>query len=151
MNRCTMTAEPCDPSTWACSSAGRAPRSQRGGQRFDPAQVHHLFQSLAFRQTPFTSQNVTIESQSQLTISLGGTTLASRAVTMSIICETARRCDAGTNCAYMSMVVDDRLCLICACTAFGSAPASTAVWHSRRCPIGTRNEGDHPGPKNLQS
>ena len=30
-------------STWACSSAGRAPRSQRGGQRFDPAQVHHLF------------------------------------------------------------------------------------------------------------
>jgi hypothetical protein len=28
--------------TRACSSAGRAPRSQRGGQRFDPAQVHHL-------------------------------------------------------------------------------------------------------------
>src|ERR1039457_3798207 len=24
-------------------SAGRAPRSQRGGQRFDPAQLHHLF------------------------------------------------------------------------------------------------------------
>src|SRR5271157_5594486 len=34
------------PSTWACSSAGRAPRSQRGGQRFDPAQVHHLFNYL---------------------------------------------------------------------------------------------------------
>ena len=25
---------------WGCSSAGRAPRSQRGGQRFDPAQLH---------------------------------------------------------------------------------------------------------------
>ena len=28
---------------WACSSAGRAPRSQRGGQRFDPAQVHQIY------------------------------------------------------------------------------------------------------------
>src|SRR5580698_10456096 len=28
---------------WGCSSAGRAPRSQRGGQRFDPAQLHHRF------------------------------------------------------------------------------------------------------------
>ena len=27
--------------SWGCSSAGRAPRSQRGGQRFDPAQLHH--------------------------------------------------------------------------------------------------------------
>ena len=27
-------------SVWGCSSAGRAPRSQRGGQRFDPAQLH---------------------------------------------------------------------------------------------------------------
>jgi hypothetical protein len=26
--------------SWGCSSAGRAPRSQRGGQRFDPAQLH---------------------------------------------------------------------------------------------------------------
>ena len=26
-----------------CSSVGRAPRSQRGGQRFDPAQLHHRF------------------------------------------------------------------------------------------------------------
>lgn len=26
----------------ACSSAGRAPRSQRGGRRFDPDHVHHL-------------------------------------------------------------------------------------------------------------
>ena len=26
---------------WGCSSVGRAPRSQRGGQRFDPAQLHH--------------------------------------------------------------------------------------------------------------
>ena len=25
-----------------CSSAGRAPRSQRGGQRFDPAQLHQI-------------------------------------------------------------------------------------------------------------
>ena len=28
--------------SWGCSSAGRAPRSQRGGQRFDPAQLHQL-------------------------------------------------------------------------------------------------------------
>ena len=27
---------------WGCSSAGRAPRSQRGGQRFDPAQLHQV-------------------------------------------------------------------------------------------------------------
>src|SRR5438309_3733350 len=25
---------------WGCSSAGRAPRSQRGGHRFDPGQLH---------------------------------------------------------------------------------------------------------------
>ena len=25
---------------WGCSSAGRAPRSQRGGRRFDPDQLH---------------------------------------------------------------------------------------------------------------
>jgi hypothetical protein len=28
-----------------CSSAGRAPRSQRGGQRFDPAQLHQRISS----------------------------------------------------------------------------------------------------------
>ena len=28
--------------SWGCSSAGRAPRSQRGGQRFDPAQLHQF-------------------------------------------------------------------------------------------------------------
>ena len=28
--------------TWGCSSVGRAPRSQRGGQRFDPAHLHHV-------------------------------------------------------------------------------------------------------------
>ena len=27
---------------WGCSSAGRAPALQAGGQRFDPAQLHHL-------------------------------------------------------------------------------------------------------------
>ena len=31
---------------WGCSSAGRAPRSQRGGQRFDPAQLHHKINNL---------------------------------------------------------------------------------------------------------
>jgi hypothetical protein len=31
---------------WGCSSAGRAPRSQRGGQRFDPAQLHQSFNNL---------------------------------------------------------------------------------------------------------
>ena len=29
-----------------CSSVGRAPRSQRGGQRFDPAQLHHRNDSI---------------------------------------------------------------------------------------------------------
>ena len=32
--------------SWGCSSAGRAPRSQRGGQRFDPAQLHQENQQL---------------------------------------------------------------------------------------------------------
>ncbi len=27
---------------WGCSSAGRAPALQAGGQRFDPAQLHHF-------------------------------------------------------------------------------------------------------------
>ena len=27
---------------WGISSAGRAPRSQRGGRRFDPAMLHHF-------------------------------------------------------------------------------------------------------------
>ncbi len=29
--------------TWGCSSAGRAPRSQRGGRRFEPAHLHHRY------------------------------------------------------------------------------------------------------------
>src|SRR5580765_8449171 len=29
-------------STWAASSAGRAPRSQRGGREFEPPAVHHF-------------------------------------------------------------------------------------------------------------
>src|SRR5208337_459362 len=32
--------------SWGCSSAGRAPRSQRGGQRFDPAQLHQIIHAL---------------------------------------------------------------------------------------------------------
>src|ERR1700756_1599376 len=31
---------------WGCSSAGRAPRSQRGGHRFDPGQLHHTPDSI---------------------------------------------------------------------------------------------------------
>ena len=27
---------------WGCSSAGRAPALQAGGQRFDPAHLHHI-------------------------------------------------------------------------------------------------------------
>ena len=27
---------------WGISSAGRAPRLHRGGQRFDPAMLHHM-------------------------------------------------------------------------------------------------------------
>jgi hypothetical protein len=30
---------------WGCSSAGRAPALQAGGQRFDPAQLHHFWSS----------------------------------------------------------------------------------------------------------
>ena len=30
------------PREWASSSAGRAPRSQRGGRRFDPGLVHQI-------------------------------------------------------------------------------------------------------------
>ena len=37
--------------SWGCSSAGRAPRSQRGGQRFDPAQLHQY--SPASMHNPF--------------------------------------------------------------------------------------------------
>ncbi len=29
-------------SQWACSSVGRAPRSQRGGRRFEPGHVHQV-------------------------------------------------------------------------------------------------------------
>ena len=32
----------CEPE-WGCSSAGRAPALQAGGQRFDPAQLHQGF------------------------------------------------------------------------------------------------------------
>ena len=40
-------------SVWGCSSAGRAPRSQRGGQRFDPAQLHQIsFQSSKLTAAP---------------------------------------------------------------------------------------------------
>ena len=35
------------PTLWGCSSAGRAPRSQRGGQRFDPAQLHQSSEASA--------------------------------------------------------------------------------------------------------
>src|ERR1035438_2314890 len=34
--------------SWGCSSAGRAPRSQRGGQRFDPAQLHQTLRFTLF-------------------------------------------------------------------------------------------------------
>ena len=30
------------PKDWGCSSAGRAPALQAGGQRFDPAQLHQF-------------------------------------------------------------------------------------------------------------
>ena len=33
---------------WGCSSAGRAPALQAGGQRFDPAQLHHWFGLTAY-------------------------------------------------------------------------------------------------------
>jgi hypothetical protein len=36
----TAKIEVFSPASWGCSSAGRAPRSQRGGHRFDPGQLH---------------------------------------------------------------------------------------------------------------
>jgi hypothetical protein len=53
------------PSTrvWGCSSVGRAPRSQRGGQRFDPAQLHHTFnhfQHCIGRPAPRPTQHATL-------------------------------------------------------------------------------------------
>src|ERR1700693_3738159 len=40
-------SEPSTPMVkWGCSSAGRAPRSQRGGHRFDPGQLHQSFNNL---------------------------------------------------------------------------------------------------------
>jgi hypothetical protein len=44
--------------SWGCSSAGRAPRSQRGGQRFDPAQLHHKIYKISK-----TSQRSTLTSR----------------------------------------------------------------------------------------
>ena len=38
-----LLAVPGDRAGWGCSSAGRAPALQAGGQRFDPAQLHHTF------------------------------------------------------------------------------------------------------------
>ena len=40
-------------SVWGCSSAGRAPALQAGGQRFDPAHLHH------FLKRPMSSGQVT--------------------------------------------------------------------------------------------
>src|SRR5262249_743472 len=37
---------------WAASSAGRAPRSQRGGREFEPPAVHQLFFNLLLGLTP---------------------------------------------------------------------------------------------------
>ena len=33
-----------------CSSVGRAPALQAGGQRFDPVQLHHLFEGIEVNQ-----------------------------------------------------------------------------------------------------
>lgn len=40
-----------DRNGWGCSSAGRAPALQAGGQRFDPAQLHHFWLGLGRRTT----------------------------------------------------------------------------------------------------
>ena len=62
-----------------------------------PLRSTSLFNHFHSAKTPITSQNVTVLSRFQLTDTLAGAPLASRAVTMSIICATARRCDAVTN------------------------------------------------------
>ena len=46
---CQFEAAVTISKSWGCSSAGRAPRSQRGGQRFDPAQLHHFPPTSAVR------------------------------------------------------------------------------------------------------
>ena len=53
--RCVAAAETCmlhSKFSWAASSAGRAPRSQRGGQEFDPPAVHHMFREARRLQPP---------------------------------------------------------------------------------------------------
>ena len=37
------------PEIWGYSSAGRAPALQAGGQRFDPAYLHHRFGKTEYR------------------------------------------------------------------------------------------------------
>ena len=43
--------------TWGISSAGRAPHWQCGGQRFDPAMLHHEPQAKFFARGFFISSN----------------------------------------------------------------------------------------------
>ena len=40
---CRKNCRNQNKNVWACSSVGRAPRSQRGGHQFDPGQVHHKY------------------------------------------------------------------------------------------------------------
>ena len=69
----------------------------------------------------FTSHYVPIQFTTTLSPSLA---CSMRSFTISIVRADARCCDSGTNCAYMSMVVEMRECRIEACTDFGSTPAS---------------------------
>lgn len=49
-DRCRQELFPINAfANWGCSSAGRAPALQAGGQRFDPAQLHHFVSSRAVR------------------------------------------------------------------------------------------------------
>ena len=40
------TTTSTEAETWGCSSVGRAPALQAGGQRFEPAHLHHYFNGL---------------------------------------------------------------------------------------------------------
>ena len=52
------------PCQWATSSAGRAPRSQRGGRGFESHVVHHFFQVFLSLVLPSPLRNAAVSAQS---------------------------------------------------------------------------------------
>ena len=51
---CYNSITDCEKSViWGISSAGRAPRLHRGGQRFDPAMLHHIDDNVEYQRFYF--------------------------------------------------------------------------------------------------